>query len=266
MTNLSICGLLIFAPAQSRKGSALGRLSLLKMVCIVLLFCTAAAMVSPAQSVVVSTLANFDGTNGRFPRGVSLVHGIDGNFYGTTESGGANNNGTFCSGGCGTVFKITPGGTLTTLYSFCAQTDCTDGATPLGGVVQASDGNFYGTTTNGGAGNCDMPCGTVFKITPGGTLTTLHSFSGMDGANPFGGVVQASDGNFYGTAFNGGPNNNCNNGCGTVFKITPVGTLTTLYSFCTQINCPDGANPYVGVLQANDGNFYGTTYQGGQAA
>ena len=106
----------------------------------------------------------------------------------------------------------------------------------------ATDGNFYGTTTNGGANNCNSPCGTVFKITPAGTLTTLHSFAGTDGASPFAGLVQAGDGNFYGTTHSGGANNNdnnCSNGCGTVFRITPGGTLTTLYSFCGQTDCTD---------------------------
>ena len=100
--------------------------------------------------------------------------------------------------------------------------------------------------------------GTVFKITPSGTLTTLHSFDGTDGANPYAGLVQATDGNFYGTTSSGGAN-----GDGTVFKITPSGTLTTLYSFCSQSGCTDGANPDAGLVQATNGNFYGTTLDGG---
>jgi uncharacterized repeat protein (TIGR03803 family) len=188
-----------------------------------------------------------------------LVLATDGNFYGTTPSGG---NLSLCRPffsppqGCGTVFKITPSGTLTTLHSF----DVTDGAKPSAGLVQATDGNFYGTTISGGATTCNdgYGCGTVFKITPGGTLTTLHSFDGgTDGAFPYAALVQATDGNFYGTAIAGGAN-----GAGTVFKITPGGTLTTLYSFCSQTNCTDGAEPY-GLVQATDGNFYGTTYYGG---
>ena len=136
-----------------------------------------------------------------------------------------------------------------------------DGANPGAGLVQASDGNFYGTTGSGGAGNW----GTVFKITPSGTLTTLYSFCSQtncsDGANPWAGLVQATDGNFYGTARSGGNNNDdcVDSTCGTMFKITPSGTLTTLYSFCSQTNCSDGANPGAGVVQATDGNFYGTT-------
>jgi uncharacterized repeat protein (TIGR03803 family) len=181
-----------------------------------------------------------------------LVQGRDGNFYGTTEGGGILNN--EC-GGCGTVFQITPSGALTTLYSFCSQSNCTDGYILLAGLVQGTDGNFYGTTTYGGA-NGDW--GTVFKITLSGTLTTLHSFSGSDGVWPFAGLVQAGDGNFYGTTLGGGAN-----GQGTVFKITPGGTVATLYSFCSQNNCSDGANPQAGLVQATDGNFYGTTYAGG---
>ncbi len=108
---------------------------------------------------------------------------------------------------------------LTTLYSFAGS----DGLDPYAGLVQGSDGNFYGTTITGGA-NSE---GTVFKITPGGTLTTLHSFAaGSDGAAPEAGLVQGSDGNFYGTTYYGGVYN-----AGTVFEITPGGTLTTLHSF-----------------------------------
>ena len=107
----------------------------------------------------------------------------------------------------------------------------------------------------------------MFKITPSGTLTTLHSFAGYpsEGGTPVGGLIQATDGNFYGATEVGGANNNCYNGtgCGTVFKVTPNGTLTTLYSFCSQNNCPDGYYPSAGLMQASDGNFYGTASSGG---
>jgi uncharacterized repeat protein (TIGR03803 family) len=184
-----------------------------------------------------------------------LVQATNGNLYGTTINDGANGAG-------GTIFKITPGGTLTTLYSFCSQSGCTDGATPPAGLIQATDGNFYGTTFTGGANND----GTVFKITPSGRLATLHSFDGTDGANPWAGLMQGTDGNFYGTTSAGGANSNgmCGSiGCGTIFKITPGGTLTTLYSFCSQSGCADGDTPYAGLIQATDGNFYGTTLDGG---
>jgi uncharacterized repeat protein (TIGR03803 family) len=179
-----------------------------------------------------------------------LVQAANGDLYGTTQSGGANVY-------YGTVFKITPGGTLTTLYSFCSQTNCTDGATPFAGLVQAANGDLYGTTFYGGSG------GTVFKITPGGTLTTLYNFCSQtnctDGDQPFAGLVQAANGDLYGTTYGGG----ANGGIGTVFKITPGGTLTTLYSFCSQTNCADGGGPYAGLVQATSGDFYGTTALGG---
>ena len=197
----------------------------------------------------LTTLHSFDYTDGANPN--PLVQGTDGNFYGTTSIGGASSN---CPGGCGTVFKITPGGTPTTLHSF----DGTDGDEPFAALVQATDGNFYGTTYAGGV-NDD---GTVFEITAEGKLTTLYSFCRQtgctDGEYPIAGLVQATDGNFYGTTNAGGAN-----GSGTVFKITPRGTLTTLYGFCSQTKCADGSNPYAGLVQATNGSFYGTTSGGG---
>jgi len=280
----------------------------------------------------LNSLHSFDEVDGGSPYD-GPIQATNGNFYGTTQQGGANNN---CApyNGCGTVFKMTPSGTLTTLYSFCSQSSCTDGELPyaalvlapngdfygttqFGGanrygtvfkitpsdtlttldnfnytdggqleaaLVQGADGNFYGTTIEGGAHGY----GTVFKITPSGTLRTLYSFCSLsgagngdgafqsgssivcpDGQNPwFGSLVQGTDGNFYGTTVYGGANNSCvfsgyTVGCGTVFKITPSGTLTTLYSFCSQSGCADGSEPYAGVVRATDGNFYGTTIEGG---
>ncbi len=148
---------------------------------------------------------------------------------------------------------------LTNLYAFCAQPGCPDGSLPLSSLVQASDGNFYGTTYGGGAHGTG---GTVFKITPSGTLTTLYSFcsrmSCTDGSGPSAGLVQASDGNFYGTTVNGGAYN-----LGTIFQITPAGTLTTLHSFCAGYPCDDGSSPYSTLAQSSDGKFYGTTYGDG---
>ncbi len=191
-----------------------------------------------------------------------LIQAVDGNFYGATGHGGASGNG--CDGyGCGTIFKMTPSGTLTTLYSFCTQTGCPDGEFPNGELVQARDGNFYGTTPQGGA-NCpdNGTCGTVFKITPSGNLTTLYSFCSLsrcaDGAYPTAPPVQAADGNFYGTTYGGGANLS-----GTVYKITPNGALTTLYSFCPARGCADGLFPDAALVPAPDGNFYGTTDEGG---
>jgi uncharacterized repeat protein (TIGR03803 family) len=171
--------------------------------------------------------------------------------------GGANNGGT--------VFKITPSGTLTTLYSFCSQSGCTDGQYPYAGLTQAANGDFYGTTGCGGAnaGTFCAGAGTVFKITPSGTLTTLYSFCSQsgctDGIDPFAGLVQATNGYLYGTTVSGGANSKG----GTVFKITPSGALTTLYSFCSQSGCTDGNGPVAGLVQATNGDLYGTTGYGG---
>jgi uncharacterized repeat protein (TIGR03803 family) len=238
------------------KSSTPNRVSFWGAVAVLALFCFATANSLPAQTL--TTLHAFAGypTDGASPY-AGLVQATDGNFYGTTYAGGTSGN---CQGGCGTVFRITPAGTLTTLHSF----DWYDGASPTGALVQGNDGNFYGTTYGGGA---DPHYGTVFKITPAGALTTLYSFCAQancaDGAMPYAGLVRAPDGNFYGTTLGGGSNNGCSLGsgsCGTVFKITPGGTLTTLYSFCAQHGCADGGNPYAGLVQASDGNFYGTTF------
>ena len=205
--------------------------------------CGTVFRITPAGAF--TTLHSFDNNDdGNYPT-AELMQAIDGNLYGTTESGSA--------AGAGTVFQITPGGTLTTLHVFCSQY-CTDGGYPKGGLIQASDGNFYGTTSWGGT----YGRGTVFKITPAGALTTLHSFDGTDGAYPYSSLIQAADGNFYGTTSAGG-NSNIANSYGTIFKITPAGILTTLYRFCTETDCPDGAYPHAGLIQASDGNFYGTS-------
>src|ERR1022692_2084630 len=159
---------------------------------------------------------------------------------------------------CATTAIAQPAQTLTTLYSFCSQSGCPDGSDPIAGLVQATNGDLYGTTAKGGANGG----GTVFKITPGGTLTTLYSFCSqtncMDGVEPYAGLVQAANGDLYGTTVAGGAN-----GYGTVFKITPGGTLTMVYSFCSQTNCADGAYPEAGLVQAANGDLYGTTPQGG---
>ena len=203
---------------------------------------------------VLTTLHSFCSqsgcTDGASPN-AGLVQATDGNFYGTTLVGG---DFTHCNFGCGTVFRITPSGVLTTLHSF----NRSDGESPFAGLVQGTDGNLYGTT-GGNAANYDL--GTVFKITTGGSLTTIYTFSQsgfMNGAYPMAGLVQATDGNFYGTTGSGGTN-----GGGTVFSITPAGSLTTIYSFCAQSGCTDGFEPYSGLIQGTDGNFYGTTHGGG---
>src|SRR5215472_7028172 len=192
---------------------------------------------------VLTTLHSFDSIDGSAPS--ALIQATDGNFYGITGQGGAF--------GYGTVFKITPEGALTTLYSFCSQANCADGEAPNGYLIQATDGNFYGTTRTDGA----IGYGTVFTITAEGRLTTLHSFKGPDGIAPTG-LIQANDGKFYGTTNNGGTY-----GRGTFFQITSPGELTSLYSFCARAGCPDGWAPQANLIQATDGNFYGVTYLGG---
>jgi uncharacterized repeat protein (TIGR03803 family) len=194
----------------------------------------------------LTSLYSFPGGNdGAFPVG-TLVHGSDGNFYGTTEARGTN--------GYGTVFEISTNGALTSLYSF---TGSNDGAFPWAGLVEGSDGNFYGTTEYGGTQPGIYGKGTVFKISTNGALTSLYSFTGgNDGGNPYAGLVQGSDGNFYGTTVGGGTND-----YGTVFQISTNGALTSLYSFT---GGDDGRWPYAGLAQGNDGSFYGTTEYGGQ--
>src|SRR5579863_4850914 len=210
--------------------------------CAYLLLFAPIAPVARAQTF--TKLLDFNGTNGANPLYSVLAQGTDGNFYGTASKGGAHRKGT--------VFKISPGGTLTTLYSFCAKSNCTDGSTPYAGLVLATDGNFYGTTFSGGT----KGIGTVYKITPAGKLTTLHSFDFSDGFNPYAGVIQATDGNFYGTTATGGAHL-----VGNVYKMTPQGVVTNLHSF----NTSDGSTPEADVIQGSDGNFYGTTYNGGGA-
>jgi uncharacterized repeat protein (TIGR03803 family) len=253
-------------------------------------------------------------TDGSTPQG-GVVQGVDGNFYGMTRDGG---NGPLCidNGYCGNVFKMSSSGTLTTIYNFCSLPNCTDGLLPTTSLVLGTDGslygatnqfdafpatifkittsgklttlytfceqqgcttgdaastlllgtdgNFYGMTDRGGATGPNG-LGTVFKMTPAGKLTTLYSFCSvggcLDGADPGGGLVEGTDGNFYGTTSEGGQFANGILG-GTIFKITPQGTLTTLYSFCAQPNCADGTDPFGPPVQGTDGNFYGTTSGG----
>lgn len=299
-------------------------------------------LASPAQTL--TTLHNFSGTDGMNPYREWLVQGVDGNFYGTTDSGGTDNYGvvfkmtpdgtvtlvhqfigtdgeypdsglvkdtsgnlygTTRSGGPGggDVYKITPQGTfsvLTTsnvgvvyapvllasdgklygvswagglgfgtvfrlgtdgsnfqvLYTFCTVNGCPDGKQPLGGLVEGTDHNFYGTTTSGGANGF----GVVFKVTPSGAFTLLHSFGGSsDGLSPRAKLLLASDGYLYGTTNLGGAGDS-----GTVFKIRPDGSdFSTVFAFCNR-DCSPGATPESGLIEGPDGNFYGTAGGGGQ--
>jgi uncharacterized repeat protein (TIGR03803 family) len=194
---------------------------------------------------------------------VGLALASDGNFYGTTYEGG---DGAYRSNRYpgGTIFQLNPQGGLSTIYSFCSQVACDDGDDPHSTLTQGSDGNLYGMTAIGGLNNL----GTVFAITTGGTLTTLHSFASTEGNTPYGALIQATDGNFYGATALGGSGANCTagGGCGTIFKITSQGTLTTLYNFCEQANCADGYYPAGSLIQAVDGNLYGVTHYGGAHA
>jgi len=201
----------------------------------------------------IQTLCYFNGTNGIAPNALAL--GNDGNFYGPTCYGGITNS-TF-TGGMGTVFKVTTNGTLTTLVSF----NSTNGAYP-NALTLGNDGNFYGTTYEGGNLSDGWGYGTVFKMTTNGTLTPLIFFSDygdsgylINGAYPCGALAFDIEGNFYGTTECGG------NGSedGTVFEVTIHEGVTTLVSF----KGTNGVYPVAGLTLGNDGNFYGTTYYGG---
>lgn len=215
------------------------------------LFCLglAVAATSPAQdeqplpdAMNFKVLVNFDGTNGSGPSG-SLVQGIDGNLYGVTGGGGTNGNGT--------LFKITPQGSLSVLYNFCSQPNCADGQGP-NGLALGRDGNIYGTANLGGTNGG----GTFFKLTSTG-VATLYNFCSPYSCEPGcpNPVVAGADGNFYGTT--GG----CLNG--SVFKITPQGVLTVLWDFCSLPNCADGYATLASLMQGDDGDFYGAAQAGG---
>jgi len=217
--------------------------------------CGTAFKISPDGTL--KTVHSFNGNDGCqvIP---GLIQGEDGNFYGASATG----IGGTCESGYGTVFKMTSQGIVSVLYDFCTQASGSTGEFPYATLVQGFDGNFYGTTQEGGTGPCPVGgCGTIFKITSEGTLTTLHSFDGPDGYILYSSLVEADDGNFYGTTSAGGASYYY--GYGTVFKITPQGVLTTLYSFCSTLNCADGSYPYAGLVQDSHGMFYGTTEYGG---
>jgi uncharacterized repeat protein (TIGR03803 family) len=187
------------------------------------------------------TLAEIDGGTAGINPESDLIQARDGNFYGTTSSGGAENLGTF--------FRVTPGGAFTTLYTFQGSTD---GGNPLRGVVQGSDGLFYGIADQGGAGGA----GVIFQLTVSGnaaTLNPLYAFQPLsgDGTDPIGKLIQASDGNFYGTTSTGGASSD-----GTIFRVNVAGNFTTLYNFSDD---GDGGDPIAGLTQGSNGKLYGTT-------
>ena len=205
---------------------------------------------------VLTTLLEFpyDSTTDTYPDGLSpqaaLVQGTDGNYYGTTVSGGTPSD-TNVSGH-GTIFEMSPAGAL--LQSVTVHQSNGEPGDPRAPLIQASNGNFYGTSYEGGG---DTNAGTVFEFTPAGVVTTLHSFvggAGNTGDRPYDGLLEGSDGNFYGTTEYGGTAE-----LGTVFKITPSGDYTVLVNFTG----PNGEQPFAPLIQATDGNFYGTASLGG---
>jgi uncharacterized repeat protein (TIGR03803 family) len=249
------------------------------LLCLVL----AATMTSPAQDdrssaskAKFKVLVNID--TPPLGQNTPLAQGTDGNLYGSDV-------GTLfsplCSGPCTAIYRMTPAGTQTTIYNFCSQPNCADGWIPaFSPLALGTDGNFYGVTQYGGLTASSGPCapvggcGTIFKITPNGALTVLYNMCSQpncaDGSGVFSGVVLGPDGNFYGTTVNGGTYSNSmcvlygvGLSCGTVYKITPQGAFTTLYNFCSQTNCTDGASPYPALTVGADGNLYGLAAVGG---
>lgn len=214
---------------------------------------------SDATAAYVETILHSfaGGTDGAYPE-AALLTDSNGNLYGTTEVGGdisCNVNGQL---GCGTVFKITPNGTETVLYAFKGGND---GLAPFAKLINDENGNLYGTTVQGGAGNQ----GTIFKISADGKETLLYSFKGFefgDGAYPVAGLLADKRGNRYGTAENGG-NFNCNfeAGCGVAFDLASNNTETVLYTFEAG---SDGGFPRSDLIADANDNLYGTTESGGR--
>jgi len=229
---------------------------------------------SPAEpgiadvTALVEFTSNGSTNKGRLPNG--LIFASDGNIYGTTERGGANDYGT--------IFKMTTAGAFTTLVEFAGKAPANSSGMPRAGLIEGRDGDFYGTTSGGGVGPTGenhLDNGTVFKLSRSGVLTTLVRFSCTGATNkgcePYSGLVQAPNGDFYGTTFSGGSakalpipiSHPGFRGFGTIFKITSEGALTTLIEFSVQLTLSKGGAPWAGLTLAKDGNFYGSTLLGG---
>jgi uncharacterized repeat protein (TIGR03803 family) len=206
------------------------------------------AQSSTSEQVSLTTIASFQGSDGTRPLGV--VRARDGNFYGVTESGGL---------GPGVIFRLTPDGQIKALVQFNSQTN---GDNPEAELILGRDGNLYGTTSGGGGAN-GGGFGTVFRVTTEGQLTTLAVFDRHNGSNPYRPLLQAQDGNFYGTTYMSGANQQ-----GTVFRLTPTGELTTLIHF--KVGTVPGAldlmQDRAGNFYVTHGNFYGTQYMADGAA
>ena len=200
--------------------------------------------VAPAQ-VTETILHNFFPP----PMGANAYSGVirdsAGNLYGTTGYGGAEN--------AGAVYKLSPKGRLSVLYSFTGRTD---GSGPRSGVIRDSGGDLYGTTAYGGT----WGAGVIYEINAAGQFSVLYSFTGgSDGAYPFAGVVEDSAGNLYGATAYGG-SANTHQGNGVVYMLNPSGQLTVLHTFT---GGSDGSYAWAGVTRDASGNLYGTTYLGG---
>jgi uncharacterized repeat protein (TIGR03803 family) len=249
-----------------------GRFASRGLICAIALLASLSCARAEGFQVVYTFCTEYSCPIGDHPAS-GLITDAQGDLYGTTPNGGS---GAYCeAGNCGVVYRLTPDGTGTALYSFCAQQGCADGQLPTGNLVMDAAGNIYGSTLVGGNG-ADCPpqlaeCGTVFKLAPDGTETVLHDFCSQagcaDGAVPNGGLVLDGQGNLYGTTENGGTGqcegNNYLTDCGVVFKLAPDGTETVLYQFCSRKSCADGSSPLAGLVRDGKGNLYGTTVNGG---
>jgi uncharacterized repeat protein (TIGR03803 family) len=247
------------------------------MLFVVLLMAARPARAQWGEIVPYSFCSSLNCPDGAEPLGALILDG-QGNFYGTTSSGGNTSCTSIFGESCGTVFEMSPSGVETVLYAFNGPPG--DGAQPYGNLIMDANGNLYGTTAYGGNTSACGPgtsdggygCGTVFMLTPSGQESVLYAFgtNPNDGFTPQAGLVMDASGNLYGTTAHGGQLDGaaCKGqftvGCGTVFKVTPSGQESVLYTFCpSEGNCTDGANPLGGVVFGPDGNLYGTTAYGG---